>query len=90
MNEHHQRIEEMQQLIAQICREKMNMEVEANSDSSAPIEVVYGLDSISLFELIVNLEEKYERKVPDEDIEKIGKMNAAELLDYFEGQGVHE
>ncbi|MFD2671159.1 acyl carrier protein [Marinicrinis sediminis] len=77
---------ELQSYIKQVCEEKMNMEVPAETDAALPIEQAFDLDSISMFELIVNLEEKYGTRVPETDIEAIGKMNLSELVAYLEGQ----
>ncbi|WP_209280671.1 acyl carrier protein [Paenibacillus athensensis] len=86
-----EKIQELKQFIVQVCTEKMNMDAPGEIDETAAVEAAYNLDSISMFELIVNLEEKYGLKVPDADIEKIGKMNVAELCAYLTGQTVgHE
>jgi acyl carrier protein len=82
-------LEALHQWIREICMEKMNLPAPEQIDETLPVEKAYELDSISMFELIVNLEEKYEVKVPDADVEKVGKMNLTELLMYMEGQKIH-
>lgn len=83
-----QAVEGLRNFIADVCREKMNIEVPEEIDIEGSVEVVFHLDSISMFELIVNLEEKFGVKVPDQDIERIGKMNLLQLSEYFEGRTV--
>ncbi|MEY9094885.1 acyl carrier protein [Paenibacillus sp. RC84] len=79
-------ITEMKALITRICEEKMNMEVKPDVDPEEPIAQEFSLDSISLFELIVNLEEEFQFKVADDDIDKVGKMNIAELHEFIQRQ----
>lgn len=78
----------LRSFIIDVCREKMNHELPQDIDESLAVQEAFQLDSISMFELIVNLEEKYERQIPDDDIESIGKMKLEELLQYLEGQKV--
>ncbi|MEC0244266.1 acyl carrier protein [Paenibacillus chitinolyticus] len=79
-------ITEMKALITRICEEKMNMEVKPDVNPKEPIAQEFTLDSISLFELIVNLEEEFQFKVADDDIDKVGKMNIEELHEFIQKQ----
>lgn len=81
-------IEELRTFIVQVCKEKMNHELPQAIDDNLPLQEAFQLDSISMFELIVNFEEKYDRQIPDDDIDKIGKMKLEDLHQYLEGQTV--
>ncbi|GIQ68873.1 acyl carrier protein [Xylanibacillus composti] len=70
--------------IRQVCKEKMNVEVPDRVDPSHPIEQAFELDSISMFELIVNLEEEYGIRIADAEVEQVGNMNLVELASYLE------
>lgn len=76
---------ELQQFIENVIREKMNMDVPQEIDLQAGVEQAYGLDSIAMFELIVNLEDRFSLKVPDEDLAEFGLKTLAELEGYLEG-----
>lgn len=82
------RLEELKLFIIAVCKERMNHELPDDVDVALPVQQAFQLDSISMFELIVNLEEKYEIKIPDNDIETVGKMPLQELVQYLEGQKV--
>jgi len=81
-------LEELKLFIITVCKERMNHELPDDVDVALPVQAAFQLDSISMFELIVNLEEKYEIKIPDNDIENVGKMRLEELAQYLEGQTV--
>ncbi|MBK9991851.1 MAG: acyl carrier protein [Verrucomicrobia bacterium] len=78
-----QPIDDLSAFITTTCREKMNIEIAGDVPAGASIEQAFGLDSISTYELILALEERYKRKVADADIPKIAKMTIAELHAYF-------
>ncbi|MCG7408934.1 phosphopantetheine-binding protein [Paenibacillus sp. ACRRX] len=82
------KVDGLKNFIAGICQEKMNIAIPEVIDTEGAVETVFQLDSISMFELIVNLEDKYDTKVPDDDIERIGRMNLHELCAYFEERTV--
>ncbi|WP_028545841.1 acyl carrier protein [Paenibacillus taiwanensis] len=82
------KVDGLKNFIASICQEKMNIAIPEVIDTEGAVETVFQLDSISMFELIVNLEDKYDTKVPDDDIERIGRMNLHELCNYFEERTV--
>lgn len=69
--------------IVKVCQEKMNIEVPSDADLNQEIGKAYDLDSISMYELILNLEEQYGFKVADDDIAKIEGMNIEQLSQYI-------
>lgn len=79
----HDTVQELKAYIAQVCSTKMNIDVPERIDESVPVADAFDLDSISMYELILNLEEKYKIKVKDDDIAKIGTKTLAELHDYL-------
>lgn len=70
--------------ICKVCEERMNIKIMEEIDFNEPINQSYKLDSISIFELAVSFEEEYGVGIPDEDIEKISKMNVYQLSEYLE------
>ncbi len=76
-------IQELKAYVTHVCSDKMNIEVPDKIDEKATISEAFDLDSISIYELILNLEEKFSIKVKDEDIAKIGTMTLPELHDYL-------
>lgn len=78
-------VEKLKAFITMVCREKMNIDVSGEVDHTAMIGEAFDLDSISTYELILNIEEKYQIKVQDDDIEKISKMSLLELDGYLAG-----
>ncbi len=84
-----EQVEALKTYIITVCRDKMNHELpNDNIDEQLPIQEAFQLDSISLFELVVNFEDKYDREIPDDHIEQIGQMKLSELVLYLEGQAV--
>ncbi|GMK36995.1 hypothetical protein PCCS19_00480 [Paenibacillus sp. CCS19] len=83
------KLEELQSYITEVCVTKMNMEAPQEINLEDNVEKMFQLDSISMMELIVNLEERYGCKVPDEDLAELGLKSLPELLDYLEGRSVH-
>jgi acyl carrier protein len=84
-----EKVEALKKFVVTVCREKMNHEIlDADINLQLPVQEAFQLDSISMFELVVNFEEKYEREIPDDHIEQIGKMRLDELVHYLEGQAV--
>lgn len=83
------RLQELKLFIIAVCKERMNHELPEDIDVTLPVQEAFQLDSISMFELIVNMEEKYVIKIPDNNIENIGKMRLEELVHYLEGQAVN-
>lgn len=84
-----EQVEILKTFVVTVCREKMNHEIlDADIDLKLPVQEAFQLDSISMFELVVNLEEKYEREIPDDYIEQIGRMRLDELVHYLEGEVV--
>ncbi len=77
---------EVEAFIRQVCKDKMNVEVPEKVDPAEPIEQAFELDSISMFELIVNLEEAYGIRIADAEVEQVGNMNLEELAGYLEGR----
>lgn len=76
---------ELQQFIENVLTEKMNAEIPETFDPRKSVEEIYSLDSLSMFELIVNLEEKYGIKVPDDELADFGTRTLEELEAYLEG-----
>ncbi|PWW06540.1 acyl carrier protein [Paenibacillus cellulosilyticus] len=83
------KLEELQSFITEVCVTKMNMEVPQEINPEDSVEKSFQLDSISMMELIVNLEERYGCKVPDEDLAELGLKSMPALLAYLEGRSVH-
>lgn len=83
------KLEELQSFITDVCATKMNMEVPQEINAEDSVEKSFQLDSISMMELVVNLEERYDCKVPDEDLAELGLKSLPELLAYLEGRSVH-
>jgi len=72
-------LKDLQEFISWVCTEKMNIDLPEKIEATKPIAEAFALDSISMYELIMNLEEKYNFKVEDEHITKIGTMSLEAL-----------
>jgi acyl carrier protein len=72
--------------IRKVCEERMNIELSEEIDFKDPVIKSFKLDSISIFELVVTLEEEYGIGIPDTDVDKISKMSLYELSEYLECQ----
>ena len=70
-------LEEMKELIA----EELSIDVsEITEESSFKDDL--NVDSLDLFELVMNLEEKYDIEIPSEDLEKLETVGA--VIKYIE------
>lgn len=54
------------------------------TDLTGPTELIVdlGLDSLAIFEIVIELEEAFDLRIPDEDIDRIKTIN--EVVDYIE------
>jgi acyl carrier protein len=69
--------------ISRIIADQMGAEAEKIAMSSAFKEDL-GIDSLDIFEIIMELEEAYEIEIPTEDLE--GMKTVADLVHYIDGK----
>ena len=70
-------LEEMKELIA----EELSIDVSGITEESS-FKDDLNVDSLDLFELVMNLEEKYDIEIPSEDLEKLETVGA--VIKYIE------
>ena len=68
--------EELREIIA----ESLNVDAEKITEETSFKEDL-GADSLDLFELVMALEEKYEKEIPTEDLEQLTTVGA--VLEYL-------
>ena len=77
----------MLEKIKEMVAEQLNVDVEElNEETSFKDDL--GADSLDLFELVSNLEDKYEIEIPSEEIENITTLGA--VADYLKSKGIEE
>ena len=78
------KVEIIHTFISELCDDRMNIDLPEEINFNDPLKKSYQLDSISMFEVVVNLEEEYSVGIPNEDVEKISNMSLYQLSEYLE------
>lgn len=68
--------------IKQIIAKQLGIEVE-NIEMSSKFKEELGVDSLSIFEIVMEVEERYSIEIPTEDLEDMTIV--ADLVNYLEG-----
>lgn len=77
----------MLEKIREILAEQLNLNPEeVNEDSSFKEDL--GVDSLDLFELLMNLEEEYGFEVPPEEMEKL--QTVGDVIEFLEKNDIHD
>lgn len=77
----------MLEKIKEMVAEQLNVEA-AEITAETSFKEDLGADSLDLFELVMALEEEYEKEIPSEDLEKLTTVGA--VMDYLKALGVEE
>lgn len=77
----------MEERIAELIREQLNLE-EAEIGYEDSFEEDLGIDSVDLFELVMQLEEEFDLEIPSEDLSKLTSISA--VVNYLKERGVEE
>ncbi len=77
----------MLEKIKEMVAEQLNVDA-AEIHAQTSFKEDLGADSLDLFELVMALEEEYEKEIPSEDLEKLTTVGA--VMDYLKALGVEE
>ena len=75
----------MTEKIIALTAEHLGIDADSISETSSFKEDL-GVDSLDLFELVMELEEEFGIEIPSEDLEKITTVGA--VMDYLKSKGV--
>jgi acyl carrier protein len=81
-------VDEVEQFLYVLLKEKMNMPVERDRIAPGTLLGSGGLEleSLAIVEMAIHLEGRFHTPVPDEDLDRISRLNVGELADYLNGK----
>ncbi|WP_027084537.1 acyl carrier protein [Cohnella panacarvi] len=71
---------------AVFCEEKFNIQAPEQIDDHVPLEQIFEFDSLVLTMYVIQLEETFNIRVPDEEIIRLGNYSVSRLLNYIENR----
>ena len=77
----------MTEKIIALTAEHLGIDADSISETSSFKEDL-GVDSLDLFELVMELEEEFGIEIPSEDLENLATV--ADVIDYLKNKGVEE